>query len=120
LRAWSFLVLLTGPARRFSTPADTVEGTAYFVVSEALANAVKYAAASRAFVRTSWGDDTLQVEISDDGIGGADPGTGSGLQGLVDRLSAIDGTLEIVSPVGGGTSLTARIPATMQAAAPTA
>jgi signal transduction histidine kinase len=120
LRAWSFLVLLTGPAGRFSTPADTVEGTAYFVVSEALANVVKYAAASRAFVRTSWGDDTLQVEISDDGIGGADPGTGSGLQGLVDRLSAIDGTLEIVSPVGGGTILTARIPATMQAAAPTA
>jgi signal transduction histidine kinase len=107
----------SGTSARFSA---TVEGTAYFVVSEALANVAKYAEATRAFVRTSWSDDTLQVEISDDGIGGADPNVGSGLRGLVDRLSAVEGTLEIVSPVGGGTSLTARIPATTQAAAPTA
>jgi signal transduction histidine kinase len=107
----------SGTSARFSA---TVEGTAYFVVSEALANVAKYAEATRALVRTSWSDDTLQVEISDDGIGGADPNVGSGLRGLVDRLSAVEGTLEIVSPVGGGTSLTARIPATTHAAAPTA
>ena len=55
-------------------------------------------------------DGHLTVEIVDDGVGGADPTLGSGLRGLADRLAAISGTLEIVSPSGGGTRLVARIP----------
>ena len=93
--------------RRF--PA-TIEATAYFVISEALANVAKYANASRAVVRLTWADRQLTVEIVDDGIGGADPAAGSGLRGLVDRLSALDGTLEVTSPTRGGTRLVARIP----------
>ena len=88
-----------------------VEGTAYFVVSEALANVAKYAQATRAIVRTAWDDDSLTVEIADDGIGGADATAGGGLRGLADRLAAVDGTMEITSPRGGGTRLLAHIPA---------
>jgi signal transduction histidine kinase len=102
-------------AGRFSS---AVEGAAYFVVSEALANVAKYANARHADVRTSWRPDWLTIEIADDGIGGADPASGSGLRGLADRLAAIDGTLEITSPTGGGTRLLARIPATAPAALP--
>jgi signal transduction histidine kinase len=101
--------------RRFS-PA--VEAAAYFVVSEALANVAKYANASRALVRTDWQNDELTIEISDDGVGGAEPGAGGGLRGLADRLSAIDGRLEIVSPTGGGTRLLAHIPTGTPAAMP--
>ncbi len=96
-----------GTDRRFS---PTVEATAYFVVSEALANVSKYARATHALVRTAWFDDELTVEISDDGVGGANPGPGGGLRGLADRLSAVDGRLEIFSPTGGGTRLLAHIP----------
>jgi signal transduction histidine kinase len=102
-----------GPGQRY--PA-AVEAAAYFVVSEALANVAKYAGASRAHVRTAWRNDELTVEISDDGVGGADPLSGSGLRGLADRLSVIDGTLEVISPNGGGTRLLARIPAAAPAA----
>ena len=55
-------------------------------------------------------DDHLTIEVEDDGIGGADPGSGSGLRGLADRLAALDGTIAVVSPVGGGTRISARIP----------
>jgi signal transduction histidine kinase len=101
--------------RRFS---PEVEAAAYFVVSEALANVAKYANASRALVRTEWQNDELTIEISDDGVGGAEPGAGGGLRGLADRLSAIDGRLEIVSPTGGGTRLLAHIPTGTPAAMP--
>ena len=104
-----------GTDRRFS-PA--VEAAAYFVVSEALANVAKYAGASRAMVRTEWQNDELTIEIADDGIGGAEPGSGGGLRGLADRLSAVDGRLEIVSPTGGGTRLLAHIPTGTPAAIP--
>ena len=104
-----------GTDERFS---PSVEATAYFVVSEALANVAKYAGASRAHVRTTWRDDELTVEIADDGVGGAAAGFGGGLRGLADRLSAIGGRLEIVSPVGGGTRLVARIPTGAAASAP--
>lgn len=96
--------------------ATAVEGAAYFVVSEALANVAKYSEAQRADVRADWLDDELTVEIADDGVGGADPSAGSGLRGLADRLASVNGRLEITSPVGGGTRLLAHIPA----AAPTA
>jgi signal transduction histidine kinase len=89
---------------------SVVEGAAYFTISEALANVSKYAQATQASVRTRSQDDGLVIEIADDGIGGADPSTGTGLRGLADRLASVDGSLEIRSPVGGGTHLLARIP----------
>ncbi len=94
-------------AERYS-PA--VEGAAYFVVSEALANVAKYAKATKAMVRVRGLDDHMTIEVNDDGIGGADPRSGSGLRGLADRLAALDGTMSIVSPIGGGTRISARIP----------
>jgi signal transduction histidine kinase len=90
-----------------------VEGAAYFVISEALANVTKYAGATRATVRVRCLADHMTIEVDDDGIGGADPQVGSGLRGLADRLAVLDGTISVVSPVGGGTRILARIP-TMQ------
>lgn len=87
-----------------------MEGTAYFVVSEALANVNKHSAAGRATIGLRRDDEHLAVEVSDDGAGGADAGRGSGLRGLADRLAAVDGTLSIASPPGAGTRLVARIP----------
>ena len=89
---------------------SAVEGAVYFAVSEALANVAKYAQAGHAPVRSGWAAGTLTVEITDDGIGGADVGQGSGLRGLADRLAALDGSLEVVSPRGGGTRILGRIP----------
>lgn len=90
--------------------APTVERTAYFVVSEALTNVNKYAGGTRATIRLGHDGQLLTVEVIDDGVGGADPARGSGLRGLTDRLSAVDGTLNIESPPGGGTRVMARIP----------
>lgn len=87
-----------------------VEGAAYFVISESLANVTKYADATKATVCVQEVDDHLTIEVADDGIGGADPLGGSGLRGLVDRMAALDGTISIVSPIGGGTHISARIP----------
>ena len=88
-----------------------VESAAFFVVSEALANVAKYAAADRARVSLAWAAGTLTVEVADEGSGGADPAAGSGLRGLADRVAAIDGTLEVISPAGRGTRVIARLPA---------
>jgi signal transduction histidine kinase len=88
-----------------------VETAAYFVVSEALANVVKYAQASEARVAVGRVNGLVTIDVVDDGIGGADPAVGSGLSGLADRLAALDGTLSVDSPVGGGTRLHAEIPA---------
>jgi signal transduction histidine kinase len=93
---------------RFS-PA--VEGTAYFTISEALANVAKHAQATRAAVTARRSDGHLAVLIADDGVGGASMAAGTGLRGLLDRLAAIDGTLEVRSPSGEGTRVVARIPA---------
>jgi signal transduction histidine kinase len=90
--------------------ASSVEGAAYFTISEALANVAKYAHASQAIVRAGRLDDVLLVEIADDGVGGADPATGTGLRGLADRLESVNGSLQILSPLGEGTQLVARIP----------
>jgi signal transduction histidine kinase len=90
--------------------SPAVEGAAYFVISEALTNVTKYAQATKATVRVRGLDDHLSIEVDDDGIGGADPRSGSGLRGLADRLAAFDGTITIVSPAGGGTRISARIP----------
>jgi signal transduction histidine kinase len=90
--------------------APAVEAIAYFVVSESLANIAKHAEAGAVAVRAGWADGVLTVEVADDGRGGADPRTGTGLRGLLDRVSAVDGTLEVVSPPGNGTRIIARIP----------
>ena len=90
--------------------SPAVEGAAYFVISEALTNVTKYAKATKAMVRVRGLDDHLSIEVEDDGIGGADPRSGSGLRGLADRLAALDGTITVVSPIGGGTRIGARIP----------
>ena len=89
---------------------DSVEVGAYYVVSEALTNAAKHSRASHVIVRGQAKDDVLALSISDDGIGGADFGKGSGLIGLRDRVEALGGRLRIASPVGGGTSLDATVP----------
>jgi PAS domain S-box-containing protein len=87
-----------------------VEATAYFVVAEALTNVARYADASCLTVALRARDGTLEVEIADDGRGGADPNRGSGLRGLDDRLAAIGGRLAIHSPPGAGTTIRAEIP----------
>jgi signal transduction histidine kinase len=87
-----------------------VQAAAYFAVSEALTNVARYAEATHACVRVVVPDGHLEVLVEDDGVGGAAPGSGSGLQGLRDRLAALDGTLVIESPPGKGTQLRARLP----------
>jgi signal transduction histidine kinase len=89
----------------------SIEAAAYFLVSEALTNAAKHADADTVSVDVSCGDGTLVVTIADDGVGGADPGGGSGLRGLVDRVDAVGGTLDVTSAPGRGTRLCARLPA---------
>jgi signal transduction histidine kinase len=89
-----------------------VEATAYFVVSEALTNVAKYADASNAAVRLSRDNGSLAIDVSDDGVGGASIGAGSGLTGLLDRVSALGGTMDVESPATGGTRLHAEIPTT--------
>jgi signal transduction histidine kinase len=88
----------------------TVEAVAYFVVSEALANTAKHAAASRAGVSARRDGDVLRVSVTDDGMGGADPSQGTGLAGLAQRVCSVDGTLYISSPAGGPTTITAELP----------
>jgi signal transduction histidine kinase len=89
---------------------ERLEVAAYYVVSEALTNAAKHASASVVHVDLEADDSIVQLTIDDDGIGGADPGRGSGLIGLRDRIEALGGKIELVSPAGGGTSLFVRIP----------
>ena len=87
-----------------------VESAAYFTVCEALTNVAKYAQASRAWVTVERRNGSLEVAVVDDGVGGADPNAGSGLEGLRDRISAIEGTLEIDSRPGEGTVVRASLP----------
>jgi signal transduction histidine kinase len=89
---------------------DSVEVGAYYVVSEALTNAAKHARASHVAVCGKAKDDVLSLSISDDGIGGADFGKGSGLIGLRDRIEALGGRMRMASPAGSGTSLDITIP----------
>lgn len=96
-----------GPQRRLP---ESVEVAAYYLVAEALTNAAKHAHASAVTVVVDADDENLDVRVHDDGVGGADSSGGSGLLGLKDRVEALGGQLKIVSPVGSGTSLHARIP----------
>jgi signal transduction histidine kinase len=102
------------PAHRL--PA-AVEATAYFVVAEALTNASKHGRCLGAEIGVRVTEDSAIVEVRDDGVGGADPSAGTGLRGLADRVSALGGELDVKSPSGMGTTLTARIPLSAYAAA---
>ena len=99
--------LTEAPDQRFP-PA--VEAAAYFVVTEALTNVVRYAQAHQARVEIRRLADDVVVDVRDDGVGGADMNAGTGLRGLADRLSALDGKLRVVSRPGHGTRVEARIP----------
>jgi signal transduction histidine kinase len=83
---------------------------AYFVCSEALANVTKHATATKVRICVTSGIGSLSVEVVDDGAGGADLAQGTGLQGLADRVGALGGSFVVVSPVGGGTRITASVP----------
>jgi signal transduction histidine kinase len=102
------------PARVAGAPTErlphTVEATAYFIVSEALANTAKHARASSVTITVARSDSHVEVAVIDDGIGGADAGRGSGLGGLADRAAALGGDLRVESPPGHGTRVIARIP----------
>jgi signal transduction histidine kinase len=94
--------------RRRLSPA--IESTAYFVVTEALTNVVRHAKATRAKVTVAQTGGRLIIEVTDDGKGGADPSGGTGLAGLAGRVESLGGSLRVVSPDGGPTTLIAEIP----------
>jgi signal transduction histidine kinase len=89
---------------------EPIEVAAYFVASEALANAAKHARASRINISLKLRDTHLLLDIRDDGVGGADPAGGSGLLGLSDRVEALGGSIRILSPAGNGTSISVELP----------
>jgi signal transduction histidine kinase len=104
------------PTKIVSIPTErypvAVEAAAYYVIAEALTNAARHSAATEILVQVDRDEEWLQIEVSDDGRGGADPTHGSGLRGLEDRIVSIGGVLRISSPLGEGTCLLARIPIT--------
>ncbi|MGW4897737.1 sensor domain-containing protein [Kitasatospora sp. NPDC004240] len=100
---------------RFALPGrlpPAIESAGYFAVAEALANVAKHSGAGAARVDGRYADGLLTIEVSDDGHGGADPSGGTGLTGLADRVSVVDGTLTVSSPPGGPTLLRVEIPCT--------
>jgi signal transduction histidine kinase len=99
--------IAASPKERLPMP---VESAAYFVVAESLTNVARYAGAELATVRVERRNGALEVEIRDDGSGGADPDSGTGLRGLADRVAALDGSFAVRSPAGAGTTVEARIP----------
>jgi signal transduction histidine kinase len=109
-------------ARRAGIPVDVgmtldgrlprmVESTAYFTIAEALTNTQRHARASQATVRMRHAGASVELEVTDDGQGGATPERGSGLRGLADRVMALGGQFEVISEAGGGTRIRATIPA---------
>jgi signal transduction histidine kinase len=95
------------PPDRFPTHVET---TAYFVVAEALTNAIKHAHATGVHVAAAVRGEVLELEVRDDGAGGADPARGTGLAGLADRVACLGGTITVTSPPGAGTTLVVRLP----------
>lgn len=100
-------VLADVPMQRWP---EHLERAAYFVITETLANVYKHAGASRARVRVAGDAHQLVVEVTDDGVGGVDPALGTGLRGLHDRVSALNGCLRVESPTGSGTRVVAELP----------
>jgi signal transduction histidine kinase len=107
LRSSITIKLLELPGHRLD-PA--LENVAYYVVAEAIANAQKYSGASLIEVRAAAAAHVLRLEIADNGVGGAVERPGSGLEGSRDRAEAVGGSLELLSPPGGGTRIQAAIP----------
>jgi signal transduction histidine kinase len=101
------LVVHEVPGERFDIATESV---AYFVIAEAVTNAQKHASASEIGVRVYLSDGTVRIVVSDDGVGGALEGEGSGLAGLRNRLESVDGTFRIESPPGDGTTIHASLP----------
>jgi signal transduction histidine kinase len=91
-------------------PTQAIETIAYFCAAELLANAAKHSSATTIGIRVTGRDEVLVLEVSDDGTGGADPARGSGLSGLAARAAVVDGRLDIASPPGGPTRVTAELP----------
>ncbi len=89
----------------------TLEATVYYVAAESITNAVKHAQASTVAVRGGLRGDAIELEISDDGVGGADPCRGTGMIGLKDRVDTLGGTISFASPAGAGTTIRVRLPA---------
>jgi signal transduction histidine kinase len=100
-------VVVVAPVQRY---APSVEAAAYFVCSEALANVAKYASASHVAIRVAADQERLQVEVADNGVGGARMSAGSGLRGLRDRVESLGGRFRVDSPPGNGTRLLAELP----------
>ena len=91
-------------------PPASVETAVYYVVSEALANAIKHSQATSLVVTAALDSGAIRVTVADDGVGGAEIGAGSGLTGLSDRVDALAGRFEVVSPPGGGTTISVELP----------
>jgi signal transduction histidine kinase len=91
-------------------PTPAIESIAYFCAAELLTNVIKHSGARHADVRVTEQDGALRLSVTDDGRGGALPGSGSGLTGLAQRVRTVDGTLEVDSPVGGPTAVTVSLP----------
>jgi PAS domain S-box-containing protein len=100
-------VQITAPDARLP---ENIEATVYYIVLEALTNVVKHAQATSARVTIEQSDEAVRFEVVDDGRGGADPSSGSGILGLRDRAEAVEGTLFVISPPGQGTIVRAQIP----------
>jgi signal transduction histidine kinase len=94
--------------------AEPIEVAAYFVASEALANAAKHSEASRIDLSLAQRDGSLVLSVRDDGVGGADAGRGSGLVGLTDRVEALGGSIRVSSSPGEGTQITAELPVELE------
>ena len=91
---------------------EAVAAAAYYVVAECLTNAARYGRASNVRVRVAVapGGGELELEVADDGVGGADPSKGTGLRGLADRVEVMGGRLDVDSPTGAGTRVSASLP----------
>jgi signal transduction histidine kinase len=112
---------VTGLAERTPVPVDVhcslserlpgpVEVAAYYVVAESLTNVARYSEATKATIRLGREGGCAFVDVEDDGIGGAEPEAGSGIRGLIDRIDALDGSLDVDSEPGEGTRIRVRIP----------
>lgn len=89
---------------------ELIESTAYFAIAESLANIAKHSQATRAWIRARIEDERVVIEVRDNGIGGASLDAGSGVLGIADRIEAVGGELELVSPPGSGTTVTVQMP----------
>jgi signal transduction histidine kinase len=87
-----------------------VEGAAYFVIAEALANVAKHSAATDGLVELGYSGDRLVLTVTDNGVGGADSRSGTGLDGIRRRVTALDGRVDVTSPPGGPTTVRAELP----------